>query len=115
MMSPSQQSIPKQSSRNLPPLVKSPIGPSSMHSIKQHPSKHPKPSHIPRPTNSSNSINSKHTLPPINHEVLGQINGGVVWEPSANTQTNLPIIKDRTKSNKGIAPKTSKRDINYAK
>ena len=43
MMSPSQQSIPKQSSRNLPPLVKSPIGPSSMHSIKQHPSKHPKP------------------------------------------------------------------------
>ena len=114
-MSPSQQSIPKQSSRNLPPLVKSPIGPSSMHSIKQHPSKHPKPSHIPRPTNSSNSINSKHTLPPINHEVLGQINGGVVWGPSANTETNLPIIKDGTKSNKGIAPKTSKRDINYAK
>lgn len=122
----------RQSSINLPPLVKSPLI--------QRPSKLPKPSknsvsHIPRPTDSSGggggeSITpSKQSLPPINSYQNGQANGnvGAVWaggSTAANTgpgQTvsKLPVsIKEKTGNKQmksGIQIKTSKRDINYAR
>lgn len=116
MMSPSHQSLQQQASINLPPLVKSPSGPMGLHHMTHPPSKLPKPSHIPRPTHSGNSTTSKHTLPPINGQG-GQLNGIVVWGGGNSTTgpSKLPIVKDRTKSVKGIPFKTSKRDINYSR
>ena len=104
IVSPAPQLQQKQNSLNLPPLVKSPMGPVGLHPM-THPSKVSKPSHIPRPAHSRNSPTSRHTLPPMTNQ--GQLNGGVPW---GSSQTKLPVIKDGIKVHKG-----TKKDTTYAR